>query len=84
MFNGSEYSYENTQQKEFLSIRELQQWLGISRSKSYEIIQPGPDSLPAYRIGRRLLVRRSQVEEWLENHRYYSEFYSGTRAKQLR
>ncbi len=67
------------QQKEFLSVLELQRWLGISRSKSYEIIQPGSDSLPAYRIGRRLLVRRSEVEEWLGNHRYYSEFIGGSR-----
>ncbi len=72
------------QQKEFLSVLELQQWLGISRSKSYEIIQPGPDSLPAYRIGRRLLVRRSEVEEWLGNHRYYSEFSSVIGAEQSR
>ncbi len=67
------------QQKEFLSVLELQRWLGISRSKSYELIQPGPDSLPAYRIGRRLLVRRSEVEEWLGNHRYYSGFTGGSR-----
>ncbi len=67
------------QQKEFLSVRELQRWLGISRSKSYELIQLGPDSLPAYRIGRRLLVRRSEVEKWLENHRYCSGFGGGSR-----
>ncbi len=84
MLSRSEDSCVNTWQKEFFSISELQQWLGISRSKSYEIIQPGPDSLPAYRIGRRLLVRRSEVEEWLGNHRYYSEFSSVTRAEQSR
>jgi excisionase family DNA binding protein len=75
MVSETEYPCVETQQKEFYSIRELHQWLGISRSKSYELIQPGPDSLPAYRVGRRLLVRRSEVEEWLGNHRYYSEFF---------
>lgn len=77
MFHNSNSTNPYEQRKEFLSIRELQQWLGISRSKSYEIIQPGPDALPAYRIGRRLLVRRSQVEEWLTNHRYHSDFFGG-------
>ncbi len=79
MSSDREYEYMTTQQKEFLSIQDLQQWLGISRTKSYEIIQPGPDSLPAYRIGRRILVRRSHVEEWLGNRRYYSEFVEGPR-----
>jgi excisionase family DNA binding protein len=60
--------------KEWYALSELQAWLGISRSKSYEIIQPGPDSLPAFRIGKTIRVRRQDVEDWLENHKYYSEF----------
>jgi len=58
---------------EFISISELREWLGISRSKSYEMLRPGPRSLPAYRIGRSVRVRRQDVEEWLNNNTYHPD-----------
>jgi excisionase family DNA binding protein len=56
--------------KETLKLREVAEYLGCGRSQSYKIIQPGPQSLPAYRCGRKVLVRRADLEAWLEKNRY--------------
>ncbi len=47
---------------------ELQAWLGCGRTKVYELLQAG--QIRSYRIGRLVRVRREDVEEFLERHRY--------------
>ncbi len=50
---------------ELLTAGQLQRWLGLSRSATYDLLQ---EEIPCYRLGRRTLrVRRRDVEEWLEN-----------------
>jgi excisionase family DNA binding protein len=57
--------------KEMGSPKDLQQWLGCGRTKVYELLQAG--EIPSYRIGRLVRVRRKDVEEFLERHRYGTE-----------
>lgn len=59
--------------KEFMTIREVAEFLGCGRNQSYKIIQPGPQALPAYRCGRKVLVRKADLEDWLEKNRYQPE-----------
>lgn len=55
-------------QKEWLSTDDLVRWLGCGRTKAYELLRSG--EIPSYRWGRRRLIRRRDVEAWLEANRY--------------
>ena len=56
---------ENTQ-KEWLTVSELYAWLPLGRTKVYDLLQ---SEIPNYRVGRKIMVRRQDVEAWLEkNH----------------
>ncbi len=57
-----------TQQKEWFSTDELVRWLGLGRTKTYEMLRTG--EIPSYKIGRVRRIRRSEVEVWLERNRY--------------
>ena len=56
--------------KEWLTVMELHEWLGLGRTKAYELIHTG--ELPNHRIGRVIRIRRRDLEEWLEQNRYCS------------
>lgn len=51
-----------------LSPTELQAWLGVGRTKVYELLQTG--EIRSYRVGRLVRVRPSDVEAYLALHRY--------------
>jgi excisionase family DNA binding protein len=59
--------------KEFYSSEEIQHWLGLGRTKVFELLNtPISDGgIPNYRIGRRIVVRRQDVFVWLEQNRYH-------------
>ncbi len=59
---------ESTFKQEWYTVDELQRWLKLGRSKTYELIQSG--EIPSYRIGRILRIRRQDVEAWLEQNKY--------------
>jgi excisionase family DNA binding protein len=48
-----------------LSMAELAQVLGISKSGAYALASSGELPFPVLRIGRRLVVARREVEEYL-------------------
>ena len=48
-----------------LNAREAAQVLRISKSKVYELAQSG--SFPAIRIGKRVVIPRDKLIEWLNN-----------------
>jgi excisionase family DNA binding protein len=54
--------------KEWLSLKDVQQMLGIGRTKAYELVASG--ELPAVRIGRCIRVNRRELEGWLQTQRY--------------
>ncbi len=57
-----------TEQKEWFTTDELVRWLGLGRTKTYEMLRSG--EIPSYKIGRIRRIRRSDVEVWLEQNRY--------------
>ncbi len=56
--------------KEWFTTNELVRWLGLGRTKTYEMLRSG--ELPSYKIGRVRRIRRRDVEAWLERNRYCS------------
>jgi excisionase family DNA binding protein len=58
----------NTKHSEWLSLKNVQQLLGIGRTKAYELITTG--ELPAVRIGRCIRVSRRELDAWLRTQRY--------------
>jgi excisionase family DNA binding protein len=58
----------NTKHSEWLSLKDVQQLLGIGRTKAYELVTTG--ELPAVRIGRCIRVNRRELDEWLRAQRY--------------
>ena len=59
----------NTKYPEWLSLKDVQQLLGIGRTKAYELVTTG--ELPAVRIGRCIRVNRRELDEWLRAQRYW-------------
>jgi excisionase family DNA binding protein len=53
---------------EWLSLKDVQQLLGIGKTKTYELVTTG--ELPAVRIGRCIRVNRTELDEWLRTQRY--------------
>ena len=58
----------STKYSEWLSLKDVQQMLGIGRTKTYELV--GTGELPAVRIGRCIRVNRTELDEWLLAQRY--------------
>jgi excisionase family DNA binding protein len=54
--------------KEILRPTELQEMLPIGRTKLYALLADG--SIPSYKVGNLRLIRRSDVDKWLERHKY--------------
>ena len=57
-----------TRKPEWLALKDVQQLLGIGRTKTYELVATG--ELPAVRIGRCIRVNRQELVEWLQAQRY--------------
>ena len=57
----------NNEQK-FISLNELQEILGIGRTKVYDLVASG--ELRAVRIGRMIRVDMRDLTDWLERRKY--------------
>jgi excisionase family DNA binding protein len=55
------------EQSELLTVDETIRLLRLGRTRVNEILRSG--DLPSYKLGRRRLVRRRDIEEWLERHK---------------
>jgi excisionase family DNA binding protein len=53
--------------KDWYSPDELWRWLGLGRTKTYELLRSG--EIPSYKIGRVRRIRRRDIEAWLERNR---------------
>ena len=53
---------------EWLSLKNVQQLLGIGRTKAYELVVTG--ELPAVKIGRCIRINRRELDAWLHRQRY--------------
>jgi excisionase family DNA binding protein len=59
---------EARSEKEWFTPEELVRWLGLGRTKVYELLRSG--EIPSYMIGRVRRIRRRDVEAWLDRNRY--------------
>jgi excisionase family DNA binding protein len=50
-----------------LSVKQVQEELGISKSFAFKILQS--EGLPHLRIGRRIVIQREDFLRWKEAHR---------------
>ncbi len=57
-----------TLEQEWISVAQMQELIGIGRTKAYELIASG--EIPAVKIGRVLRVNRRQLDTWLKQQRY--------------
>lgn len=48
-----------------LSVKELQQLLGVSRRIAYELV--GRSDFPSARIGKRIVIPMDSLMEWVKN-----------------
>lgn len=62
---------ETEEGKEWYSPDELWRWLGLGRTKTYELLQSG--EIPSYKIGRVRRIRRHDIEVWLEHNKCHSD-----------
>jgi excisionase family DNA binding protein len=72
-----EVGREEISMREWISLREMQQILGIGKTKAYELVAAG--DIPSVRIGRSIRVSRQDLEHWLEEQRYPSTVESSLR-----
>ena len=56
---------ENRGCDEWMTVVEMQKYMGASRSKAYDLIWSG--EVGSYRLGRKLLVSRASVDAYIES-----------------
>jgi len=56
--------------QEWLTLRQVQEILGIGSTKAYELVATGV--IPSIKIGRSIRVNRQELEGWLEAQRRFS------------
>ena len=57
------------QSREWLDLKALTRYASISERTMRQWIHRASNPLPAVRVGAKILVRRSEFDRWLENHR---------------
>ena len=55
----------NRDRDEWTTVIEMQEYMGASRSKAYDLIWSG--EVDSYRLGRKLLVSRASVDAYIES-----------------
>jgi excisionase family DNA binding protein len=58
---------ETDEQQDLMSVDETIRWLRLGRTCVNEILRSG--DLVSYKLGRRRLIRRQDIEAWLERHK---------------
>jgi excisionase family DNA binding protein len=56
------------EQQELLTVDETTRFLRLGRTRVHELLRSG--ELPSYKLGRRRLVRRTDLERFLDVHEY--------------
>jgi len=58
---------ETDERQDLMTVDEVIRWLRLGRTRTNELLRSG--SIPSYKLGRRRLVRRADVEAWLQEHK---------------
>ena len=56
---------ETGTEREWLTLRDVQEILGIGHTKAYELVTT-PGGIPNVRIGRAIRINRRELSAWLE------------------
>ena len=54
-------------EKQYFTIKEISQLLSLKPSNLYSKVESG--AIPYYRVGRLVLFRKAEVEEWMQTNR---------------
>jgi excisionase family DNA binding protein len=54
-------------EKEFLTVKDLSDYLNLKRSKLYSLVESA--QIPHFKIGHLIRFRRSEIDDWLESQR---------------
>jgi excisionase family DNA binding protein len=60
---------ETSTEREWLTLRDVQEMLGIGHTKAYELVT-APGGIPNVRIGRAIRINRQELIDWLEQQKY--------------
>jgi excisionase family DNA binding protein len=60
---------ETGTEREWLTLREVQEMLGIGHTKAHELVTT-PGGIPNVRIGRAIRINRRELIDWLEQQKY--------------
>ena len=55
-------------EREWLTLREVQETLGIGHTKAYELVTR-PGGIPNVRIGRAIRINKRELTDWLERQK---------------
>lgn len=47
-----------------MEVKEMASYLGIGKTRAYQIIKQ-PDFPAAFRIGKKILINRNRLDEWM-------------------
>ncbi len=53
-------------EERFLSVEEIVPYLGVSKRSIYRLIKE--KGLPAYKIGKLIRLKKTEVEKWLKSN----------------
>jgi excisionase family DNA binding protein len=68
----------------YLDLAALSRVVGLSRRTLRDWIHAAADPMPAYKVGGKLLVRRSEFDRWMSRRRYKAETIDGLVDEVLR
>ena len=60
---------ERGTEQEWLTLRDVQETLGIGHTKAYELVTT-PGGIPNVRIGRAIRINKRELTDWLEQQKY--------------
>ena len=58
---------ETREPEEVMTIKDMEQFLQIGRSKSYELIKI--DGFPVYKVGTEYRILKSELVEWMKTQK---------------
>jgi excisionase family DNA binding protein len=67
--NNTKAATEPVINREWLSLRQVTEYAAVSERTVRSWMHRPTDALPAVQVGGKVLVRRSEIDAWLERHR---------------
>jgi predicted DNA-binding transcriptional regulator AlpA len=57
--------------KQLLTVKDIENEYGIGRTTIYKHLKPGPNAIPAFKLGSSTYAWRADFENWLRNQPKY-------------